>query len=469
VGAMDAVLTFLVNAAWQVPVVGAASWTAMRLARRASAHDRERFWRAALLAGVLIPGVSVLRSGLRPSAAVGEPGVAAITLPSSMDSTFVPSFTAPVRPDVARGIVTAFAIFVALRWSAIAAAWVGGRRLVRRAAARPSIEILRLGRGTAASMGAGHVDMRLSDDVAGPVTVGIRRPSVLLPGVYAQAPLEIVAAALAHEIAHVRRRDYAWNLALAVVTAPVAFHPVVWMMRRRWAGEREMACDEQVCAAGMPWRRYARALVEAAAWIVNGPRPAPAMGLWGGSFEERIMRLRDAKGVTAPISIGARVASATALGMVVLVGAAFTVAVDVARVDAAAARVEQAVSSGRDSLRDILQPLEGRPVYQSEGRRDPFVDLRRAGPETPIAEGPERYRIGELSLRGIVKGESGRILMVWTPSNKTYFVRVGQRFSDGVLAAIGDASADFRQESAPFGGPVQTTLVRRELHTPAAP
>jgi hypothetical protein len=158
-----------------------------------------------------------------------------------------------------------------------------------------------------------------------------------------------------------------------------------------------------------------------------------------------------------------------ALGAMVLLGAAFTVAVDVARVDAAVARVEQAVSSGRDALRDVLPPLEGRPVYQSEGRRDPFVDLRRAGPETAVAEGPERYRIGELSLRGIVKGESGRILMVWTPSNKTYFVRVGQRFFDGALAAIGDASADFRQESAPFGGPVQTTLVRRELHTPAAP
>src|SRR6185436_13805820 len=86
--------------------------------------------------------------------------------------------------------------------------------------------------------------MRLSPLVDGPVTIG---RTVLLPP-FLTGDRRLLAAAAAHEHAHVRRHDSLLHAGLEVVALPLYFHPMVRMLRRAIGEAREMACDEQAAA-----------------------------------------------------------------------------------------------------------------------------------------------------------------------------------------------------------------------------
>ena len=66
-------------------------------------------------------------------------------------------------------------------------------------------------------------------------------------------------AMLAHEVAHVRRRDNLTAALHMLVEAMFWFHPLVWWMERRLVEERERACDEEVVEMGGDAERMPRA------------------------------------------------------------------------------------------------------------------------------------------------------------------------------------------------------------------
>jgi beta-lactamase regulating signal transducer with metallopeptidase domain len=106
------------------------------------------------------------------------------------------------------------------------------------------------------------VDLRLSESLTGPLTAGVLRPWILLPvtaltGLTPQQ-LEVV---LAHELAHVRRADYLWNLLQTSVEILFFFHPGVWWISRRVREERELCCDDIAVAACSDPTVYASALL----------------------------------------------------------------------------------------------------------------------------------------------------------------------------------------------------------------
>jgi len=103
--------------------------------------------------------------------------------------------------------------------------------------------------------------LRVSNAIAGPITVGAFRALVLLPLSAAMSlnpdELEVV---LAHELAHVRRADFFWNLLQTLAETLFFFHPAVWWIGARIRHERELCCDDlalQVCPNPMV---YANAL-----------------------------------------------------------------------------------------------------------------------------------------------------------------------------------------------------------------
>jgi beta-lactamase regulating signal transducer with metallopeptidase domain len=93
--------------------------------------------------------------------------------------------------------------------------------------------------------------LRVTNAITGPVTVGALRALVLLPLSAATSlspdELEVV---LAHELAHVRRADFLWNLVQTMVETLFFFHPAVWWIGNRIRHERELCCDDlalEVC------------------------------------------------------------------------------------------------------------------------------------------------------------------------------------------------------------------------------
>jgi len=94
---------------------------------------------------------------------------------------------------------------------------------------------------------------------------------------------------LAHERAHIDRKDYAWNLALECLSIMAWWHPAVIWMKRRTAALREYACDERAAAEVA---NYARSMVTAAQILADRRTPQAALGFFdSNNLEERVMKL----------------------------------------------------------------------------------------------------------------------------------------------------------------------------------
>lgn len=154
---------------------------------------------------------------------------------------------------------------------------------------------------------------------AAPFTVGWRRPVVALPARLDAAAREVAAV---HEVAHVRRSDFAWHAAQRAVAAVFGAHPLVWTLGRGLDLDRERAADALVLDACPGQRRaYADLLFSYAAL------PAPALALGAARGSSSLKSRIDA--MTTPLSpaqsrrLGrlGRLAALVAVGLTV-VGAA---------------------------------------------------------------------------------------------------------------------------------------------------
>jgi TonB family protein len=83
-----------------------------------------------------------------------------------------------------------------------------------------------------------------SADVRHPVTFGLIRPVVLLPAALKSVDLAAQRAVVAHELNHVKRRDWAWVLGEEVVRSVFWFHPAMWWLISRVQLARETVVDE---------------------------------------------------------------------------------------------------------------------------------------------------------------------------------------------------------------------------------
>ncbi|MGI4835481.1 MAG: M56 family metallopeptidase [Janthinobacterium lividum] len=137
-----------------------------------------------------------------------------------------------------------------------------------------------------------------SGRVRGPLVLGYLRPAILLPlGAVAGLPPALLEALLAHELAHIVRRDYLLNLALAATEAVFFYHPAVWFMAGCLRAERENCCDDQAATlCGGDALRVARALA-ALAELEASTAPVPRLALAAagtggrGSLLARVRRL----------------------------------------------------------------------------------------------------------------------------------------------------------------------------------
>ncbi len=109
---------------------------------------------------------------------------------------------------------------------------------------------------------ASQVSLRISEHVQGPLAMGIVRSLIILPAsaLLALSPQQLEAV-LAHELEHVRRADYFWNLVQTMVETLFFFHPAVWWIGSRLRQLRELCCDDAAVQACADPLLYATALL----------------------------------------------------------------------------------------------------------------------------------------------------------------------------------------------------------------
>lgn len=143
-----------------------------------------------------------------------------------------------------------------------------------RSNARPAAMSPALGRARAAV----NIDAAFlcSEDVAGPVTFGVKRPVILLPPAFFDLESAEQESVAIHELLHVRRSDWLYTLAEECVRAVLWFHPAIWFLLNRVQLAREQWVDETVVASTCLADEYVGALLKiAAARIEPDLAPAP--------------------------------------------------------------------------------------------------------------------------------------------------------------------------------------------------
>jgi len=147
---------------------------------------------------------------------------------------------------------------------------------------------LRLRQGYGGQAVPAGIEIRTAPTVLEPGVVGFRRPVILLPaGIDSFLTADQLAAVLAHEVCHARRRD---NLTASIhmaVEAVFWFHPMVWWIGARLVATREQACDEHVVAETAEPIAYAEGIARVCRRYLESPNMAVA-GVGGADVRARI-------------------------------------------------------------------------------------------------------------------------------------------------------------------------------------
>lgn len=286
-GVASALASALVHSLWQDTLLAIAGAFTLALLTRASAAWRHTVAMAFLVAMLFVPATQFLQLWQQPVASVSF-ALPAVTLPEIGPSLGV--FVQESEPVA--GIVVVL-------WL-LGAGWM----LARHAIGLRMLNMMERGtwhalppqwqrrvRELQRAMGISReVLVRLSDEVVTPFAARLVRPVIWLPlSLLNHTPVAQLEALLAHELAHIARKDWLWNGLQCVIESLLFFHPAAWWLGRRIRQEREHACDDLAVAACGD----AIALAEALTALECRRHPSPRLVLAanGGSLMQRITRL----------------------------------------------------------------------------------------------------------------------------------------------------------------------------------
>jgi len=149
----------------------------------------------------------------------------------------------------------------------------------------------------AARAGVTGVRLSSSDSLSSPISFGVLRPQICIPSRALSPELglrdEELRALLAHELAHIVRRDPAWLALCGAVECLFFFQPLLKVVRRRWQDDAELCCDDWAVRHTGESLSLAACLTEVAGWIVRDSRelPVPGMAAHGAGLGLRVRRL----------------------------------------------------------------------------------------------------------------------------------------------------------------------------------
>lgn len=319
----------ITNHVWQSTVFAVAVALVVLAFRKNRASVRYGLWLCASMK-FLVPFALLMSAGSAIWNAIPSRNAGAVITASAVSQT-VEQIAEPFAEDIS--FVSAAPHAAAFPWQIVALAGIWGCGAVAISAMR----LYALLRVRAVLRGANRievpgtaaisVEVRSSETLLEPGVVGFLRPVLLLPdGIVKRLTPAQLQTVVAHELAHVRRRDNLTAALHMLVEAIFWFHPAVWWIGARLIEERERACDEAVLSRGSEPRDYAESILNVCKSYLESPIICVS-GVTGSDIKRRIERItrkqigeklsRGGKAVLACVGVAA-VALPIVLGLVAM-------------------------------------------------------------------------------------------------------------------------------------------------------
>jgi HEAT repeat protein/beta-lactamase regulating signal transducer with metallopeptidase domain len=410
--------------------------------RKMSATSRDVIWKSALVGGIVTASVQQAFD-VRPTGSMALPAVAtAVSQPTAALSAGDPTeesvkreekkgeapaaqtpgaetATSPAEPrlSLTDGLVFGWAI-VAL----VLAVAYGARRLIlvgrlgdrRRVMEGPMLPIL------ASLQGHSPTSIRLtsSNAISSPVALGLNEICVPEAAI-TELDEDQQRGLLAHELAHLERRDPVWLDAISMLERVFFFQPLNRLARREIQLAAEHLCDDWAASrlgSGVP---LAKCLAQVAEWIQASPLGVPVAGMaeQRSQLVERIARLVDRTAKAKPASR----ALVTVGALVLLAG-----------VVAAAPGVQSQPRIAEWKSQEEMKATEEATVEHDQGRESPSGQAVQGEEQDPavISALIERLKDTDASVRRAAASSLGNLK--------------GTRAVPALIAALADKDREVR-------------------------
>lgn len=267
-------MTLLAGLAIRSSIVLAAGLLLTTCLARRSAALRHRVLAAALVAaglvaplGLVLPAwsvtlpVSVIDDTREaPALLVDVPGDA--NAPRAADASKPPAVRPVADAPLGRVVLAIWLAGLLVSAGVLVMGFVRVRRVAARAAAVDDPEWLHALHVVAKGYGLRReVSVAQTDSPHLLATWGFLRPQVLLPCQAPAWPPARIQVVLSHELAHIRRHDWLVQMGAELLRAVLWFNPLAWIACARLRRESELACDDDVLAAGVVGGDYATHLL----------------------------------------------------------------------------------------------------------------------------------------------------------------------------------------------------------------
>ena len=268
-------LTFLLNACWQIALIAGLAALGSWLLRNSLARYRHWLWVSALCLAFIVPAFTATRlllDTVEQSAAVQANFVAERTPFLNQTPSAPPAFTWPstyeLNETLGFALLTLFCGFLLYRIFKLIQAWQATRTIRREAVElEPDDRVTDVISTCEREIGVQPRAVKVfrSETLPVPVTIGLLHPAIILPeSLLREGTKELLTSAIGHEFIHVARRDCLLNFIYELLFVPISFHPAAALLRRRIKQTRELCCDELVAERILNAEVYARSLVKLA-------------------------------------------------------------------------------------------------------------------------------------------------------------------------------------------------------------
>jgi len=272
-------LTFLLNACWQIALIAALASLGSWLLRNSSVRYHHWLWVTSLCLAFLVPAVTTSRALLdvTPQSTLQTNLTAAVEqrlAEADMTRSATTAAQSALRDTIQLSQTVGFALialycgFLLYRSLRLIQAWHTTRRIQRLAVEVEANErVATVIQRCELKLGAQARAVRVfrSETLPLPVTCGLLRPAIILPeALLREGNSDLLTSAIGHEFIHVARRDYLFNFIYELLFVPISFHPAAALLRRRVKQTRELCCDELVAERILNAEVYARSLVRLA-------------------------------------------------------------------------------------------------------------------------------------------------------------------------------------------------------------